>query len=226
MHRTFPRATGLDAFTEMIIIRSFSMSRRMLSWFTAAAAGLVLLAGGAGTSRADIAVTLESQSQITSGPLAGNYLYTYGVVATGNNQVRSGDFFTIYDFGDYISDTAKASLTTAGFTVSSAPVGVTPPGVTLTENPDVANLTFTYLGPTLNGLYNLGRFTAVSTNGVTVAGLTSSQTSDFVSGARQVGSGSTLVPLAAPEPSTLIMAALAAPFAWKHFKRRRRAITS
>jgi len=199
------------------------MARRLTRWLLSTAA-IALIACGSTASRADIAVTLDSESQITSGPLAGNYLYTYNVIATGTDQVQSGDFFTIYDFGDYVNGTAKVSDTTAGFTLSSSPVGATPTGTTLTENSDVANLTFTYLGPTLNGLYNLGRFTAVSTNGTTIAGQTASQSSDYVSGAKQFGIGSTLVPLAAPEPSTLVLAALAAPFAWRHFKRRRQAI--
>jgi len=199
------------------------MLRRTQSTFrTVAAAALALLAASSATARADIAVSLESDSLITSGPLAGNYLYTYSVVATGSNQVRAGDFFTVYDFGDFVKGTAKVSDTTSGFSVVTAPIGTTPNGVEVSDNPEVTNLSFFYKGPTLNGVYNLGRFTAVSSNGTTTSGATASVTSNYVTGAKGVGVGSTLVPLAAPEPTTLLLGALAVPFAWRHFKRRRR----
>jgi hypothetical protein len=181
------------------------------SWLTAALTGLALAAAGGGAARADIAITLDSATPITSGPMAGDVLYTYSVFSNGTDQIKTGDFFTVNNFGNYVLGTATGLFTTPGFFPMTTPGNV--PGGT--------NLTLGYSGPTLNSPYNLGSFTAVSTNGVTTTVMTLAQTTDYVTGVKQNTTGTTLAPLATPEPGTLVPLASAVLLSWLYLRRRR-----
>jgi hypothetical protein len=77
--------------------------------------------------------------------------------------VQQGDFFTIYDFGNFIS---ASNLQPTGWTFSSALIGVNPSLVLPTDNPAILNLTWTYTDTTpINGTALLGDFSVIaSTN--------------------------------------------------------------
>lgn len=156
--------------------------------------------------RADINPNFDSS---TSTDTTTNWNYTINV--TAGQEVISGDFFTIYDFGNFI---AGSNFQPAGWTFTSSLTGGTPPGVnTSIDNPGVANLTWTYNGTTIpTETFNIGLF-GVAING---AQNTQSQNSFFAGwGTRVAGdqagtnianAGSIIVPLqSVPEPPTMAL---------------------
>jgi hypothetical protein len=175
----------------------------MRNLFAIAVLGIL---GIATAVRADINPNFDST---TSTPTTTNWNYTINV--TAGQEVDSGDFFTIYDFGNFISG---SNFQPTDWTFSSSLSGNTPPGVnTSIDNPGVANLTWTYNGPTIpTETFNLGLF-GVSING---AENTQSQNSFFAGwGTRVAGdqggtnianAGSIIVPLqSVPEPPTVAL---------------------
>jgi hypothetical protein len=129
-------------------------------------------------ARADI---IPAFSGATSA--GGNTVWSYTIDITSGQNVTTGDFFTIYDFGPFIAGTA---VQPSGWTLSSSFLGVTPSQTLPSDDPAILNLTWTYTGPTIVGL-GLGPFS------VNIAGVTSSpvpfRTSHFAAEATQIGSG-------------------------------------
>jgi len=91
---------------------------------------------------------------------ASNYRWTYNVVLTSDSELRSGDFFTIYDFDGMITGSEMAPA--ANFTFSSGMSGNTPGGTVPMDDPSKTNLTWTYTGPTVTGQTSLGNFSVTS----------------------------------------------------------------
>ena len=119
-------------------------------------AGAALLLGSGSLARADI---IPEVSTVT--PNGSNFTWTYTAALTNDETLQSGNFFTIYDFAGFVSGT---NFQPANWVFSSANVGVTPPRVTPTDNPNIPNLTFTYTGPNVGpGPVDLGLFGADST---------------------------------------------------------------
>src|SRR4051794_30067381 len=54
-----------------------------------------------------------------------NFRYTYGVILTSDCTLKTGDFFTVYDFQGFVPGT---NVQPANFTFSIAKTGKTPPG--------------------------------------------------------------------------------------------------
>ena len=76
-----------------------------------------------------------------------NTVWNYTINITSDQQVTTGDFFTIYDFGPFISGT---NTQPTGWTFSSSLVTPPPTGTNPPDNPSLANLTWTYTGsPTI-----------------------------------------------------------------------------
>jgi hypothetical protein len=131
----------------------------------AGAAGACLLALHA-PAKADIIPQLVSVT-----PVGSEFLWTYTATLTSEQFLSrtSGDpnrYFTIYDFAGFVPMSATSP---ANWVFSSANLGVTPGDVTITDDPLLPNLTWTYngtgpgqLGP---GPLNLGTFTARSIYG-------------------------------------------------------------
>jgi hypothetical protein len=150
-------------------------------------------------ARADIIPTFTGAT--SSG---GNTVWNYTIDITNGQNVTSGDFFTIYDFGPFLAGTG---VQPSGWTLTSALLGVTPSQTRPADDPAILNLTWTYNGPTITGT-GLGPFS------VTIAGVTPSpapiRTSHFAAEATQIGSGNKIdnvgqisVPVIVPEASTL-----------------------
>ena len=123
------------------------------------ALGLLALASTAYIAHGSVGLQ-EPLINSTSGGFTWNYT---GTVFPGET-VTTGSFITIYDFGSF---TANSNLQPAGWTFSSSLVGNTPIGTpTVTDNPSIPNLTWTYTGATpINGslvIGNLGTFSVVS----------------------------------------------------------------
>jgi hypothetical protein len=137
----------------------------------------------------------------------------WAVNITAEQNATSGDFFTIYDFGNFIPGSNSQP---AGWTFSSSLVGITPSQTNPTDNPSLLNLTWTYNGPTIMGStpagQNIGPF-QVSTAGFLPEFVPPTHNTDFtaqgtLAGGPNAGShvnnvGKIPVPTAIPEPSTL-----------------------
>jgi hypothetical protein len=175
----------------------------MRNWFALVVLGIL---GVTTAVRADINPNFDST---TGTATTTNWNYTINV--TAGQEVISGDFFTIYDFGNFI---AGSNFQPSGWTFASSLSGATPPGVNPSvDNPGVANLTWTYNGTTIpTETFNIGLF-GVSINGVEN---TQSKNSFFAGwGTRVAGdqagtnianAGSIIVPAqAVPEPPTMAL---------------------
>ena len=107
------------------------------------------------TARADIIPTLSSVT-----PTGSNFSWNYNSNLTVDQQINTGNFFTIYDFGNFVSG---SNTQPAGWTFSSSLVGINPSLVTPTDNGSVLNLTWTYTGSTpITALGSLGTFSVVT----------------------------------------------------------------
>ena len=84
-----------------------------------------------------------------------NTVWNYTINITSDQQVMTGDFFTIYDFGPFVAGSATQP---AGWTFSSSLVTTPPANTNPPDNPSLANLTWTYAGVTIPEQYNSQRF--------------------------------------------------------------------
>lgn len=117
-----------------------------------------LLAAAATIARADIIPTLNPGSPA---PTSGGFTWNYATNVTVDQQVNTGDFFTIYDFGSIVPN---SNLQPTGWVFSTSLTGVNPSLVTPNDNPNILNLTWTYVGTTpISGASFLGDFSVVAT---------------------------------------------------------------
>ena len=136
----------------------------------------------------------------------GNTVWTYSIDVTSLQNVTTGDFFTIYDFGPFIAGTSNQP---SGWTLSSSFLGVNPSQLIINgDDPTLLNLTWTYNGPTILSNTTLAPFE------VTIAGVTPSpvpiRNSFFAAEATAAGAhpdkqdhiGQISVPVIVPEAST------------------------
>ena len=173
-----------------------------------AALALVVLAAPADAGLLPVSATVT--------PDGSNQRYTYGIVLTSDSTLKTGDFFTIYDFQGTVPG---SNVQPAGFTLTSANTGGTPVGTTPVDDPAKPNLTWTYTGPGLSGQIGLGNFSVISTNAPSPdAASFTSQTHRQIDG--QVDSnitettipGSTIeTPASVPEPATLALMGIGLP---------------
>ena len=125
------------------------------------------------TARADIIPTLSSTT-----PTGSNFTWNYNSNLTVDQQVNTGNFFTIYDFGNFVSG---SNIQPTGWTFSSSLVGINPSLVTPADNGAVLNLTWTYTGSTpITTIGSLGTFSVV-------ANTNQLGSSDFASAATRSG---------------------------------------
>lgn len=107
------------------------------------------------TARGDIIPTLSSTA-----PTGSNFTWNYSSNVTVDQMVQTGDFFTIYDFGNFVSG---SNIQPAGWTFSSSLTGINPSLVLPVDNGSILNLTWTYTGTTtITGAAALGTFSVVT----------------------------------------------------------------
>jgi len=180
---------------------------RSTAAFGAVLAAAALFAGGA------VKAQLTPNFDVVT-PNGSNFTFNYNLDVAGAARLRSGDYFTIYDFNGYVAGSAFAPA--SDWTISVQNTGITPTGVTPPhDNPGIANITFTYTGPMVNGPSSMfdgpDAFGADSTTSATSAnGGFSYQNHKNNPGhlddnSRQFGAGSTVVPSAVPETSSLML---------------------
>ncbi len=137
--------------------------------------GLITIGVTMMAAHGDIIPTLSPSSPAAT---VGGFTWNYGVNVTVDQMVTTGDYFTIFDFGNF---NAASNLQPAGWTFSSSLTGTTPALVNPTDNPALLNLTWTYTGTTsINGAQFVGNFSVINdTNQL--------RTSDFAAEATRNG---------------------------------------
>jgi hypothetical protein len=176
-------------------------------------ASIVALIGfvaGLATLRGDIIPSFAGTSPGTGT----NTVWNYTINITSDQQVTTGDFFTIYDFGPFVMG---SNLQPSGWTFSSSLVTTPPAGTNPPDNPTLENLTWTYTGtttiPTGTHLGNFSVTVATSqfdeappTRGGYFAAMA---TRNDGGGSKINNVGQVPVPVPIPEPTTLSLLALA-----------------
>lgn len=128
---------------------------------------LVFLATAAAAARADIIPTLNPGSPLAT---AGGFTWNYATNVTVDQNVNTGDYFTIYDFGSIVPNSNQQPT---GWVFSTSLTGVTPSQVLPNDNPNLLNLTWTYIGTgPIQGASFIGDFSVVATTNLL-------RTSDF-----------------------------------------------
>jgi hypothetical protein len=118
-------------------------------------------------------------------------------------------YITFYDIAGYVPGSAQGPT---GWTVSAQLTGFTPPGVVVSDDPSLINLTFEYAtGPELSGTVELGDFTFESIFGTTAPGQYSGEDANEDTDLLETYQGAVPLPVV-PEPmsGTIITVALVA----------------
>ena len=159
-------------------------------------------------------------------PSGTDTVWGYQIDITSNQQVTTGDFFTIYDFGPFISG---SNVQPSDWTFSSSLLTPPPSGTNPPDDPTLLNLTWTYTGVT-----TIPTDSTVGPFSVTVAGtqfqeVPATRASYFAAQATRVGNGTKInnvgqipVPTNIPEPTTLSLFTLGVAGAAARALRRRR----
>src|SRR6059058_469730 len=90
---------------------------------------LCVIAAGIVSSRGDVIPTLTSTS-----PTGSNFTWNYSTNVTVDQMVQKGDFFTIYDFGKFVSG---SNLQPSNWAFSSSLAGTNPSLVTPADNASI-----------------------------------------------------------------------------------------
>jgi len=171
-----------------------------------AAFGAILAAGALFAGGAVKAQQTPSLDMVT--PNGSNFTWSYNLtidpVAT---RMAAGSYFTIYDFNGYVAGTAFAP---ADWTISVANVTPPPVGVSVPDNALVPNITFTYIGPTINNGGNpFGGPDAFGADSTMQAKNNNAfftyQNPKNPTNTRQFGGGSVVAPAGVPETSSLML---------------------
>jgi hypothetical protein len=173
---------------------------------------LVLLAA---SSLLSIALAPRADAQIlaasgtpTVTTVTGGYNWAYDAILGSTSQVRTGDFFTIYDFG-----TGSLVSAPVGWILTTASLAPTPiNGALVPTQTSALNFTFTYSGANVGSgsQVDLGQFVLFSTHGTGQTAAWASVTHD-ANGALQGNLTNTEVPFetvsVTPEPASLTLMA-------------------
>lgn len=146
--------------------------------------------------------------------------------------ITKGDSFQLIDFQGLVANSLTAPT---GWTADAPSAGVTPaPNILLVNgnDPAIPDLTFTYNGDTpITGPVTISGFSAASTFGIgsttfkDFTGVTTSVGGGRISsvGEVRVPSAGLISPSPAPEPASMVSAAIGLAFAGLYYRRRTRA---
>jgi len=163
---------------------------------------------------------------VTVTPDGGQFRWTYAIVLPTDSQLRTGDFFTIYDFGGLVPGSV---VQPDGWASAVSKLGPTPDRLNPGDDPLIDNLTWTYTGPTVpSGQIGLGNFWALSQYGAQTDSFFTATTHRTSDGKVDTNITETVVPVptagptpTVPEPATLALAAVGLPIAGWVVRRRR-----
>lgn len=176
--------------------------RRLLLALTAASMTMM-----ASPTRSEAGLIPIYLGNINLGP--SNYLWSYSVTLQSGYQLRNGDFFTIYDFAGYIPGTASILSFVGPWSISVSNVGTTPPSVVPFDDPNIPNLTFTYMGTSTINPVQYFLVMARSTYGDEVEGAFAARSTVFGTNTGNSNLTTTYVPNAptprVPEPTTFVL---------------------
>ncbi|HJZ56012.1 MAG TPA: hypothetical protein VKE74_13680 [Gemmataceae bacterium] len=182
------------------------MTRRLLTLALVAVAA-VSFAGPAQAGLLPVRVSVA--------PEGDKYRWTYAIVLPSDSQLRPGDYFTIYDFGGYVSDSNSQPT---DWSFSSSNLGTTPGRLNPDDSAELPNLTFTYTGPAIDaGQLGLGNFWALSDFKDATDSFFTARTHRTSDGRPDSNITETVVPVPTapppglPEPTTLALAGLGLP---------------
>jgi hypothetical protein len=172
---------------------------------------LVVILAPVGSNQAQAGLLPVS---VTVTPEAGNFTWTYSIVLPTDSQLRTGNYFTIYDFRGFLPGTATGPT---GWDFAVSNVGQTPALLAPFDDASLPNLTWTYLGPNTvtSGQVGLGNFSASSIYGGINDSFFTALTNRTSDGRLDANITTTDVPVpaAVPEPTTLVLAGLGLPLA-------------
>jgi hypothetical protein len=151
---------------------------------------------------------------VSVNPEGDKFRWTYAIVLPTDSQLRSGDYFTIYDFGGYIPDSTVAPT---DWSVQVGLRGPTTPGLDPQDDPTITDLTFRYSGQTITtGQLGLGNFWALSDYSLGTDSAFTAHTHRTSDGRPDANITETTVPVptappGVPEPTTLALAGIGLP---------------
>lgn len=148
-----------------------------------------------------------------------NFNWNYQVDVSLDQNVNTGNYFTIYDFGPIIGP----SVIPAGWTLTTQNLGLTPALVSPADSASVLNLTLTRDGGTIVGPAGVGTFTFTSANSIVATGTfaaLATRNNGQQSGSTIANVGSVSVPSSVPEPATSVFVGIGL-IAWPIIRRLR-----
>lgn len=184
---------------------------------------LLTAAGVAGLTASAHASIIAGLDSVTAGPTAGTFLYNYSITLTAAEQITTGSFLTLVDFGPVVAPLPYATTgLMSSFAYSQALVGPVGPFQAPPDDPTILNVTATYTGTsTITGFSlsngaagNLGTFTLETTEGgQNLGGYQTSGAQHFVppSGGGTTGqpdgntTASTIPATLVPEPASIAL---------------------
>lgn len=129
----------------------------------------IALAGASIASIANASIT----PVLIGDPVASGdaFAYNYSATLASDEALRTGAFFTLYDFVGFTGFGA----TPVNFTATAQLVGITAPKTLPTDSPTIMNVTFTYNGPDVNytgklSERELGTFTVLGSGSTVILG--------------------------------------------------------
>ena len=170
--------------------------------------GLAALGASVVAAYADVIPTLSSITQNGN-----DFTWNYSTNVNLGQRIETGDFFTIYDFGPFISGSAAQP---SGWSFSSSLVTPPPSGTNPPDSPTLENLTWTYTGSaTIPTGTSLGPFSVTQATSI-FQEAPNTKPGFFAASATRAGNpskinnvGQVSVPVPVPEPTTLSLLAIA-----------------
>ena len=180
--------------------------------------GLVIVTLGLRTAHCAIIPSFDSATAFGN-----NSVWNYTINVPALTQVETGDFFTIYDFGNFIPGSNSQPV---GWALTALPVGITPGQTLPTDNPTALNLTWTYDGPTITGpSLDIGTFRVTVVGPVSPLGISQFASQSTLAAGPDAGSklqNIGAIPVPIPEPGTATLLAIGVAFLGRSIFRRRK----